>query len=359
MSLPYPTDPSLPANPTPLFSDTAAARGDHLRANNAEIWSNFSSLESSKIEVLTSSVDSDIALFDGITGKILKDSGVKISTDGTFSSIVDTLIPSVKATYTQILSRIASLRESFGSISNNVGTPNSIMDFGVGKHWSDDSTEWIADVVGMSKTSSSWAAGTGNGMLDTGTFAASKVYYFYRILNPTTSAVDYLMSLSSTSPTMPTGYTKKRIIGAALTNASTQFIPSKFSRPTVDLFQCIYKTVIADRPGAAAGNVNRNLLTVSAPIGSMVKMIVKLQANTAQSTNTEFLQVGSTFEADVGSSNINSCAACYDSAVAGVYGLAQAEPTAIVDSNQQIFWKISAMSQSIVGISTKSWQLSL
>jgi len=96
MSLTYPTDPSLPANPTPLFSDTAAARGDHLRANNAEIWGNFASLQSSKIEVISSSLADAIALFDGATGKIIKDSGVKIALD--FSNKLDTYIATVKAT---------------------------------------------------------------------------------------------------------------------------------------------------------------------------------------------------------------------------------------------------------------------
>ena len=71
MSLPYPIDPSLPSNPSPLFSDTTAARGDHLRANNSEIWANL----------------------NYIVSTILGDA--TLSTD--FSSIVDTLFPSVKA----------------------------------------------------------------------------------------------------------------------------------------------------------------------------------------------------------------------------------------------------------------------
>jgi hypothetical protein len=45
MLLPFPTNPSLPSNPAPLFGDTAAVRGDHIRANNAEIWANFAVLE--------------------------------------------------------------------------------------------------------------------------------------------------------------------------------------------------------------------------------------------------------------------------------------------------------------------------
>jgi hypothetical protein len=44
MSLPY-SDPSNPALPSPLFSDVSAARGDHLRGNNAAIWGNFAVLE--------------------------------------------------------------------------------------------------------------------------------------------------------------------------------------------------------------------------------------------------------------------------------------------------------------------------
>ena len=97
MSLTYPIDPSLPSNPSPLFSDTSAARGDHLRGNNAEIWGNFNSLQSSKIEAISASVAEDIALFDGITGNLLKDSGVKISTDGTMNSDSSTKIPTESA----------------------------------------------------------------------------------------------------------------------------------------------------------------------------------------------------------------------------------------------------------------------
>jgi hypothetical protein len=41
LTLPFPIDPSLPSNPSPVFSDVTAARGDHLRANNAQIWSNL------------------------------------------------------------------------------------------------------------------------------------------------------------------------------------------------------------------------------------------------------------------------------------------------------------------------------
>jgi len=40
MSLPQ-TDPSLPANPAPIFQDNSFVRGDHARANNQAIWQNL------------------------------------------------------------------------------------------------------------------------------------------------------------------------------------------------------------------------------------------------------------------------------------------------------------------------------
>lgn len=44
MSLPYP-DPSNPALPSPLFSDLAAVRADHMRANNAAIFADLEALD--------------------------------------------------------------------------------------------------------------------------------------------------------------------------------------------------------------------------------------------------------------------------------------------------------------------------
>lgn len=47
-----------------------------------------------------SSTNNDIALFNGTTGQIIKDSGVQISTDGTFAANSDSLVPTQKAVKT-------------------------------------------------------------------------------------------------------------------------------------------------------------------------------------------------------------------------------------------------------------------
>ena len=57
-----------------------------------------------------------------------------------------------------------------------------------------------------------WAVGNNAGGLDTGAIGNSD-YYIWLIQRIDTGVVDCLFSLSSTAPTMPTNYTKKRLIG--------------------------------------------------------------------------------------------------------------------------------------------------
>lgn len=56
-------------------------------------------------------------------------------------------------------------------------------------------------------------AGGVNG-LDTGSEAVSTWYYLWVIYNPTTTTTAGLLSMSSTAPTMPAGYTYKALVGA-------------------------------------------------------------------------------------------------------------------------------------------------
>jgi hypothetical protein len=72
----------------------------------------------------------------------------------------------------------------------------------------------------ISKTTSSWAVGTGNGGLDTGTITDDTFYYIHVIKRTDTNVVDVLFSLSRTAPTLPANYTKFRVIGAIKTTTS-------------------------------------------------------------------------------------------------------------------------------------------
>mgnify|MGYP005725854977 CR=1 FL=1 len=63
------------------------------------------------------------------------------------------------------------------------------------------------------------ATGTGLNGLDTGSLAGAKFYYIYIINNGSTTGA--IASLSSTSPTLPSGYTYKARVGGVATNTTS------------------------------------------------------------------------------------------------------------------------------------------
>lgn len=65
---------------------------------------------------------------------------------------------------------------------------------------------------------------SGKNGLDTGAEAADTWYYIWMIYNPGTQETAGLLSASATSPTLPSGFTKKRLVGAVRNNGSSDFI---------------------------------------------------------------------------------------------------------------------------------------
>lgn len=79
----------------------------------------------------------------------------------------------------------------------------------------DDTTSVIIpSTVAYTKTLGAWTVGTGNGCLDTGALGATKFIYLYQIQRSDTAVVDYLCTITFGTPTLPTGYDRKRFIGA-------------------------------------------------------------------------------------------------------------------------------------------------
>jgi len=64
----------------------------------------------------------------------------------------------------------------------------------------------------------------GANALDTGSVAAQTWYFVYVIYNSTSTTVAGLISLSATSPTLPSGYTYYARVGAVVTDASTNLL---------------------------------------------------------------------------------------------------------------------------------------
>ena len=68
------------------------------------------------------------------------------------------------------------------------------------------------------------ANASGANGLDTGSFTASNWYFVWVIFNPTTATTAGLISLSSSAPTMPAGYTYKARVGAARAGTGPAFV---------------------------------------------------------------------------------------------------------------------------------------
>jgi len=100
------------------------------------------------------------------------------------------------------------------TLSNNVSDATNDIDIAVGEAASEDANPWLM-VLGSSLTKrldASWAVGTGNGGLDTGSIA-NTTYFVWLIQRSDTGVVDALFSTSASSPTMPANYDRKRFIG--------------------------------------------------------------------------------------------------------------------------------------------------
>lgn len=110
-----------------------------------------------------------------------------------------------------------------------------------------------------------WAIGSGNGGLDTGTIA-NTTYHVWLIQRSDTGVIDALFSTSATSPTMPTGYDRKRRIGSILRLAgSIQGFSQKGDRFFLQAGRIIRNTT------AAASNI---LVDSGVPSGLQVYPIL-------------------------------------------------------------------------------------
>jgi hypothetical protein len=80
--------------------------------------------------------------------------------------------------------------------------------------------------LGLNKTTSAWAVGNNNGALDTGAISTTTPtwYSVFLIKRTDTGVVDVLISLSATSPTLPSPYTLFRRIGSLLTDTASHWL---------------------------------------------------------------------------------------------------------------------------------------
>ena len=99
------------------------------------------------------------------------------------------------------------------TMANNAIDAANDLDFAAGACVSDDGTTIIRPPARTKRLDDVFTPGNNQGMLDIGS-VSNTTYHLYAISKDGGLDPDYLASLSPSSPTLPAGYTKKRVIGS-------------------------------------------------------------------------------------------------------------------------------------------------
>lgn len=152
---------------------------------------------------------------------------------------------------------------------------------------SDSTNVSMMSIAAITKTTSAWAVGSGNGGLDTGSIATNTWYKFYLIQRLDTGVVDAIFTIAAlaTGPALPTNYTLFRYIGSAKTDGASQWI--KFTQDG-DYF--VWAATILDvntnNPGTSAITS-----TLTVPTGVNVFAILNVVLVAVGSTNSWLLNI--------------------------------------------------------------------
>lgn len=141
-------------------------------------------------------------------------------------------------------------------------------------------TQFLNLASAITKSTSAWVVGSGNGGLDTGSIANNTWYHVYLIRRPDTSVVAVLFSTSASAPTMPTNYTQKRRIGSVLTNGSAQFV--KFIQ-NGDIFT--WDIPVINNNATANPGTSAILRAVTTPLGVQCEAIIHSRSSTSTASS--------------------------------------------------------------------------
>ena len=146
-------------------------------------------------------------------------------------------------------------------IFNDATTPNTLLDITGGSCLDSTGTYQLSTNTNTVIN----AAINGLNGLDTGTFAASKVYAVYMVWDPVTfNPTGAMISLSNVTPLMPFGYSAFLLIGYATTDASIHFLPGYWTAGNTSLRTFTYDALQATpiTAGTSTTYANVNLITL-------------------------------------------------------------------------------------------------
>lgn len=163
-------------------------------------------------------------------------------------------------------------------LSNDVVTPASVLDIASGQARDSTNVDNIVLAAAFTKnTSAIFAAGTGNGSLDSGV-VANGTYHVFVIMRQDTRQVDILTSLSPTGPSLPTNYTLFRRIGSIIRASGA-------IRPFIQDGNFFYWNAASLTADISISSPRaKSALTVAVPTGIRVEGIFQLLLNNDNNT---------------------------------------------------------------------------
>lgn len=184
------------------------------------------------------------------------------------------------------------------TLSNNAADPTNDIDVSSGSA-RDDANE--ADIVLSAsltkRLDAAWAAGSGNGGLDTGAIADG-TYHVFMIKRSDTGVEDALFSTSPSAPTMPANYTHKRRIGSILREAGAIVLFSQYG----DVFKRQTQVVIRSSTAPIADT----LLPMKVPTG--IKTAPLFIADCQLSSSGQLIQLMSDGDRATAEASVNRVA---------------------------------------------------
>lgn len=224
---------------------------------------------------------------------------------------------------------------------------SSVTVFGIASGVANDSTNTtlMALASAYTKTMSSWAVGSGNGGLDTGSIGAAAWYHIYLIYRPDTAVTDVIYSLSASAPTLPTNYTLYRRIGSIKTSSSQWVSFTQVGD------QFIWSASVADLSGATAPTSRTNL-TLSTPLGVVTTALMRVIFGNGGGGNVAiiFTALPSAISESDQAPVVNGLADIQ----AASSGLANANIQRLTNTSSQIGWRATAAVASVT-LNTYGW----
>ncbi len=176
------------------------------------------------------------------------------------------------------------------TISNGTDADHDI-DFTAGNFNFDDGSGQAVATALTKQIDAAWVVGNNVGGLDTGTVTADATYYLFAIYNPTLTISDYLFSTSATSPTLPSGYTKKKRIASLLTDGAGDIRNGTYTFFNDGSYKFIYNMGLSVSSYSSNIPTTRQSIGVPVPEGIVVEclFLCNIQGTVANTGSKYFL----------------------------------------------------------------------